>query len=352
MFHLHNRLYVQIDSRISRDDPYVSFGPTVGWEHVPGETEAPSEQLGYASELDSLTVKEFGDMMTKAFAKSDERAYIFADGKTYLRLYAMAVKALLPNVTYDVFRHIFLCKKATFNVSLLNMHKPRTDILHDVTIKDSVVKELFEFDDPFKEVFKHLFSISPDNLSLEWRILRLFTDNRLGKLPRTLRNILRRIALANTYDALDVWGRMIANPDAWEFAGCDIDTLMNGQSVFEGALNFRYLNNPMFLQPNLFDNEPTQHWILGLLDELIMVLDHCDEGPTAGRTRLVRQLMTSEENLADPEVLKQRVLTMFKGPKRLALPNVDSGKYDENLVRYILTEDVDVLRKCVEGAIW
>lgn len=351
MYHLHNKLYVQIDSRIERDEPYISLGPTVGWEHIPGELDKPAEQLGYAKSLDDLTPETFKELFAKAFAQED-KVYIYADGKTYLRLYAMVVKALLPGVTIDVFRRIFLCKKATFNVSLLNMHKPMTDILHDVTINEGVVQELYAFEDPLLETLQTFLSVDPNGLSLEWRMLRLRTDDRVGKLPKTLRNILRRIALANTYDALDVWGRMIANPDAWEFAGCDINTLLNGQSVFEGTLNFRYLNNPMFLQPNLFKNEPTQHWLLGLLDELILVLEHCDEAPTAGRTRLVRQLLLSEDNLADPEVLKERVMIMFNGPKRLALPNADSGKYDENLVRYILTEDVEVLRKCVEGALW
>jgi hypothetical protein len=351
MYHLQNKLYVQIDSRISRDDPYVSIGPNVGWNHVPSETESPAEQLGYASSLDDLDVDSFSELLTNAFDQED-KTYIFVDGKSYLRIYAMVVKSLMPGVTYDVFRRIFLCKKATFCVSLLNMHKPATDILQDVTINDVVVKELFEFEDPLKEAVLNLLAINPDSLSLEWRMMRLFTDNRIGKLPKTMRNILRRIALANTYDALDVWGRMIANPDSWEFAGADIDTLMNGQSIFEGTLNFRYLNNPMFLQPNLFKNEPTKHWILGLLDELILVLEHCDEAPTAGRTRLVRQLMTEDADLSDPEVVKARIMIMFNGPKRLALPNADSGKYDENLIRYILTEDVAVLRKCVEGAIW
>ncbi|MNS36540.1 hypothetical protein D3C72_687330 [compost metagenome] len=131
-----------------------------------------------------------------------------------------------------------------------------------------------------------------------------------------------------------------------------MNTLLNGQSVFEGTLNFHYLNSTMFLQPNLFDNKPTDQWIKGLLLELITVLDHCDEAPTAGRTRLVYQLLTSEEDLLDPEVLKLRVLTMFKGAKRLALPNADSGKYDENLVRFILSTDPELLKDCVKGATW
>ncbi|MNZ21807.1 hypothetical protein D3C78_388880 [compost metagenome] len=351
MYHLRDKIYVEIESRISRNVPYVSISPQIGWEYVKGEYEEVAEQLGYTVSLDDIDSARFKEMFGKLFDQKD-KAMLFCDGKTYLRLYAMLVKAILPGVTLDVFRWIMLCKKATFNVSLLNTRKPNTNILAEITINDAVVKELYEFRDQHQADFNELVLDNPDGLSLEWRILRLFTCDRVGKLPKTLRNILRRIALANTYDALDVWGRMIANPDAWDFAGCDMATLLNGQSVFEGTLKFRYLNNPMFLQPNLFDNEPTRDWILGLLKELILVLDHCDEGPTAGRTRLVLSLMTSEENLQDPEVLKQRVLTMFKGAKRLALPNADSGKYDENLVRYILTENLGVLRKCVEGAAW
>lgn len=351
MYHLRDRIYVEIESRISRKKPYATISPQVGYEYVPVEYEEVAEQLGYAQSLDDLDSAKFKALFEKLFGQKD-KAFLYVDGKTYLRLYAMLVKAVMPNVTLDVFRWIMLCKKATFQVSLLNMHKPTTNILNEVTINDKVVKELFAFKDQHQEVFTELVTADPDALSLEWRIMRLFTDDRVGTLPKTLRNILRRISLANGYDALDVWGRMIANPDAWEFAGADMNTLLNGQSVFEGTLNFRYLNSTMFLHPNLFDNKVTDTWLVGLLKELILVLDHCDEGPTAGRTRLVLQLLTSEEDLMQPETLKLRVLTMFKGAKRLALPNADSGKYDENLVRFILSTDPELLKDCVKGATW
>ncbi|MNB58435.1 hypothetical protein D3C75_47760 [compost metagenome] len=352
MYHLRDRIYVEIESRISRKRiPYATISPRVGFEYHPVEHEEVSEQLGYAVSLDALEGDAFKDLFDKIFTQKD-KVFLYVDGQTYLRLYTMLVKAVMPNVTLDVFRWIMLCKKATFQVSLLNMHKPTTNILNEVTINEQVVQELFAYEDPHQEVFGELVTENPDSLSLEWRIMRLFTDNRVGKLPKTLKNILRRIALANGYDALDVWGRQIANPEAWDFAGADMNTLLNGQSVFEGTLNFHYLNSTMFLQPNLFDNKPTDQWIKGLLLELITVLDHCDEAPTAGRTRLVYQLLTSEEDLLDPEVLKLRVLTMFKGAKRLALPNADSGKYDENLVRFILSTDPELLKDCVKGATW
>jgi len=351
MYHLRNKAYVEIESRITRTQPYLSISPQIGYEHVPGTYEEPAEQLGYATSLDALEPEAFTEMFNKAFT-STEKVFIYADGKTYLRLYAMAVKALLPSVTLDVFRWIFLCKKATFNVSLLNIHKPATNILAEMTIDEKLVVELFKANEPLQAAMTTLMCAAPDQLSLEWRVLRLFTCDRVGKLPKTLRNILRRIALANTHDALDVWGRMIADPGMWDFAGCDMNTLLNGQSVFEGTLNFQYLNNPMFLQPGVFENEPSRDWVLGLLKELIQVLDFCDEGPTAGRTRLIYQLMTSDTNVYEVDALKERVITMFRGNKRLALPNADSGKYDENLIRYVLHEDVEKLRTCVVGAQW
>lgn len=351
MYHLRNKVYVEIESRIARNNPYISIGRQIGYEYVPGTFETPAPQLGYAQSLDDLDAVGFKAMFSPAFA-SDEKTFVYVDGETYLRLYAMVVKALLPSVTLDVFRWIFLCKKATFNVSLLNIHKPATNILAEMTINEEVVRKLFDTTEPLQTAVTELMCEAPDQLSLEWRILRLFTCGRVGKLPKTLRNILRRIALANTHDALDVWGRMIADPGMWEFAGCDMDTLLNGKSIFEGTLNFHYLNNPMFLQPGVFENEPTKEWVVGLLKELVQVLDFCDEGPTAGRTRLILQLMTDETNIYEAEALKERIITMFRGAKRLALPNADSGKYDENLIRYVLHEDVEKLRKCVEGAAW
>lgn len=350
MYHLFDNVYVDTQTRIDRTQDIIAISNQIGVEFFPGANEVVGKQLGYAPSLDEMSKQDFYDMFVAA--KASRKVTVYCCGETYLRLYAMLVKALLPNVDIETFRWIMLCKKATFNTTLTNIRKPAIDVLSSVVITGEVIQKLFDLEDPMQEQMQQLVLLEGTTLSLEWRILRLKTDQRVGMLPKVLKRILHRIALANTHDALDVWGRVLTEPENWEFGGCDFDSLLNAPTVFEGSMALTFANNPMFLQPNLFDQEPSDDWIKGLLSELIPMLTHCDEGPTAGRTKLILHLLQQPVNLYNPQACLERVMVMFHGPKRLALPNRDSGKYDENLIRYILRTDESALKACVEGAEW
>lgn len=351
MYHLRNKVYVELDSRAERLKPYVSFGKLIGYEFVKNEDGKLGEQLGYAVSLDDMEPKKFREAFEALFAQPDT-AHVYADGKTYLRLYAMLIKALLPGVTFNVFRRIFLCRKATFNSLLVNFHRSIVNEVDGMVINDVTVRELYELDDIHQETFTELLTESPDDLSLEWRTLRLFTDDHMGDIQRSLRRLVHRTALANSQDCLDVLGRMITDDSTWEFLGCDADTLMNGVTVFEGVLNFPQLSNPIFLKPGLFDMVQHRDWYMRLLKESIQVLDYCGEKAVANCSRLILDMIEKDIDGYTPATLRGRLLELFAVENRLALPGIVAGKYDENLMRYVMAEDVDVWRQCLEGADW
>jgi hypothetical protein len=351
MYHLFSDVYVESERLIDRSKDTITISPRIGFEHTVQESIVPGEQLGYAVSLDELEPEAFYELFEKAY-HHDGKVMVYCDGKTYLRLYTLLVKAVLPGIDLETFKWVMLCKKATFNMLLSNIGGPATEVLDTISINTDTIEALYKVEDPLTVVMKRLTLINPDLLSLEWRILRLLTCERVGRIPETLNNILRRIALANTHDVLDVWGRVLVDPQHWEFAGCDQETLLNADSVFEGCLNLPYIGSKMFLKPGLFTTYPSDEWLRGLLSELIPVLERCDEAPTAGRTKLILKLMESKDNLYLPAACQHRLRVMFHGPQRLALPNRDAGKFDENLIRYILSADVSQLRACIQGAEW
>lgn len=351
MYHLFKDVYVDSEQLIDREMDVITISPFIGFEQIETPLNNNGEQLGFATSLDELSPEQFQELFTKAF-NHDNKVMVFCDGPTYLRLYTLLVKALLPKLDFDTFKWIMLCKKTTFQMLLSAIGGPATEVLSTVKINNAVVKELFEKEDPLLEAMQELILLDPNMLSLEWRILRLVTDGRVGNIPKTIKNLLRRIALANTHDVLDVWGRIVCDPVNWEYGGCDQDTLLDADSVFAGCLNLPYTSHKMFLKPGLFENVPSDDWLCGLLSELVPLLQKCDEGPTAGRTKIILNMLESKDNLHDPVICLDRVMTMFHGPKRLALPNRDAGKYDENLIRYLLGASHDTLKRCVEGAQW
>ncbi|MNI37013.1 hypothetical protein D3C73_910850 [compost metagenome] len=145
---------------------------------------------------------------------------------------------------------------------------------------------------------------------------------------------------------------MITDPEHWDYAGADFDTLLDAPSVFQGAMKLVYTNNPIFLKPGLFEKFPQDEWLCNLLEELHPLLERVGEGPTAKRTKLILELLKDRKNITDSGECLERCRLIFTGPDRLAMPNRDSSKYDENLIRYILGRKQEELAVMFEGATW
>lgn len=351
MYHLFNSVYVDTERRVNRAVSNITISKHIGFEYHPGPNEQAGEQIGFAQSLDDVEPRMLLAWLTLAM-QSDEKVFIYCDGETYVRLYSLLVRTVFPNLDLLTYKWIMLCKKATLHTSLTNWKQAGCEVLAGVELNTATITASFENPDPLTDMFKELLSSDRDVLSLEWQLVRLMAEETVGCIPTRLKNILRRIALANTHDALDVWGRVITDPEHWEFAGADLDTLLDAPSVFEGCMLFSYTNNRMFLKPGTLEKEPKDVWLLGLLRELAPLLDRVGEAATAKRTRLILEMLESEADLNDPAVLLERVRQMFTGADRLALPNRDSSKYDENLIRYLLGRSQVDLTYYLEGATW
>mgnify|MGYP003407543699 CR=1 FL=1 len=351
MYHLFNSVYVDTERRINRAVDNITISKYIGFEYQPGPNETAGEQIGFATSIDQVEPDVLFQWLTIAL-QSDKKVFIYCDGETYVRLYSLLVRTIFPNIDLLTYKWVMLCKKATFNTSLTNWKQAGCEVLAGVEITTRTITESFENPDPLLPWFKQLLSTDRDVLSLEWQFVRLIAEDEVGEIPARLRNILRRIALANTHDALDVWGRVVTDPTHWEYAGADLDSLLDAPSVFEGCLLMSYTNNRMFLKPGMMHTYPKDAWLCGLLRELDPLLDRVGEGPTAKRTRLILEMLESEDDLTDPVVLLARVKQMFLGADRLAMPNRDSSKYDENLIRYLLGRSKEDLQTYLQGATW
>lgn len=348
MYHLLKSVYVDNETRIDRSKDVITISPKIGFEHV---IEEKGKQLGYALSLDDFDPVDFHDLMDKAI-ESEDRVMIYCDGSTYLRLYTMLIKAIMPKIDLDTFLWIMLCKKATFNTTIVAGGEPSQDTLAQMTINVKVCHDLFSSADKLQPVFDELVSENPDFLSLEWRIAKLRTEGRVGKIPGVLNTILRRIALSNAHDAMDVWGRHLTREKNWEMAGADLTTLLNAPTVFEGCLNLPHLGHQQLMRPGLYDFSPTKPWIMGMLSEAVGLMNALEDESSAKRAARILELYGADDNLRDPEVCLKRVTDMFAGEMRIALAFKDTGKYDENLIRFFLERDLDQLKAALEGSDW
>ena len=351
MYHLFSQAYVDSELRIDRTKDVITISSQIGYEHVPAEFETVGKQLGYATSLDAFDPEKFREVFTAAY-ESKDKVMVYCDGDTYVRLYAMLIKALFPKIDFETFRWFLLCKKATFNTIIVAQGEPRNDVLSSVVINGKVAKALFEKEEALQTVIDELVNVSTDELSLEWHIAKLRVKGATGKVPKTTKNILRRIALSNAHDAMDVWARQLTRPEFWDIAGADIDTLLNADTVFEGCLSLPHLASQQLLRPGLFDFRPNDTWIKGMLKEAVDLMYKLEDESSAKRAAKILELLTDDRDMGVSENCLDRVNTMFNGEMRIALAMRDTGKYDENLIRHILAMDKATLEAALKGAEW
>jgi len=353
MYHFINRVYVDTSLLLDHDAKRMTIGKQIGYEYAKVSEFDPEGgvQLFYAESLDAVDHKAFKDAMVQAVS-SDEKTTIFCDSDTYVRLYGMFIKALFPNIDFDTFKWIMVCKKAMFNSSVSSRGEPSVDVLSKLVINGAVVKAVYDSEEELQDIIDELVRDNAEELSLEWQIIRLRLDGKYGKIPRVTKNILRKIALSNAHDALEVWARHITRPENWDMAGADIDTLLNGQTVFEGCLRLPHLSSTVLMRPGLYAYRPTDEWLMGMLREAIKLMTHLEDESSAKRAAKILELLADTRPMSDPANCMDRIQVMFNGPMRIALAMRDNGKYDESLIRLILSLDDDKLKDILEGAAW
>lgn len=351
MFHLFNSVYVDSEQRINRYHNTIDISPTLGYEFFPPTNSNMGKQIAYAQSLKDWDEDKFYEVFDQVFG-SKEKTFVYCDGETYLRLFSLLVKAMLPKATLDVWRWLFLCKKANFQVSVVANGEPLVEVLSSVVINDDVIQKLHKMHDPLLPAMKRLVEKDSHALSLEWHVLKLVVEGVTGKVPRATKHILRRIALSNAHDAMEVWGRQITRPQYWDEVGADIDTLLNAESVFQGCVNHAHMSNPILTRPGMYDFKPNDTWLSGMLDEAATMMDMLEDESSAKRARMIKALLMDTADIRDPVVCLKRVVDMFAGEHRIALAYRDSGKYDEGMIRYFLREDKAVLAAALDGATW
>lgn len=337
MYHLFNKIYVEVEDRAVIELPQINISEQTGFEFIEHPYGLPrGAQLGYALSLDEFTDEWWLELLTKANSVN-EKVMIYVDSKTYTRIYAMILKALMPNIAYDTFKMFFICIKATYDTSTVNFHDTVTDHSSSVVINGAVVEELYFLKDPLVPALRELYLSDTNGISLEWRIIKLRAKNDVGTIPKVIKNIMRRTALSNSHDAMDDWGRVIVDQSRWNLSGCTMDSLLESESTFSACTNFGVLTEAFLRTQNAMAARGSESWIKQLLEKIIIVLTSCGDLPSATRSQNLLNCFNSKQDLQDPAMCLERLNFLFNGgPAQFRLAHLDSAKYDENLIRHVL----------------
>ncbi|MNI91908.1 hypothetical protein D3C73_1496320 [compost metagenome] len=89
-----------------------------------------------------------------------------------------------------------------------------------------------------------------------------------------------------------------------------------------------------------------------MLQEAVELMHDLEDESSSKRAAQILALLQDDSNMREPENIMRRVNCMFAGEMRIALAMRDTGKYDENLIRHILTTDLKALQAALVGASW
>lgn len=353
MYHLFDKLYVEVDGRAVVEQPQINISENTGFEFVEHPLALPrGEQLGYGLSLDAFSKEEFAALLSRA-VDYKSKVMLYVDNATYTRLYALILKSLFPDIDYATFKMFFICIKATYDTSTVNFHDTVVDHSNSVTINRKVVEDLYNYDDPLLTTLQDLFLSDTNGISLEWRIIKLRAKGIVGALPKTIKNIMRRTALSNSHDAMDDWGRVIVDPTRWDISGCTEDSLLDSVSTFAACKNFGSLTEEFLRTPQAMGTRSSNRWIIDLLETIVVVLTSCGDLPSAARSQNLLDCFNSPDDLEEPELCLARLNFLFDGgPARFRLAHLDSAKYDENLIRFVLRLSDENVNKLFGTSQW
>lgn len=353
MYHVLGKVYAETEFRCEDEANQINVSDHSGYQRIAhAMAKRQGFQLGFGRNLDAWTAEEFEALLVRGLGFG-EKVMIYLDGPSYTRLFGAMVKALFPGISYELFKMFFVCAKATFDTGTVNLHDTLTDHSAAVQINREVVDRLYAFDDHISYALANVFERFPDEISLEWRIIKLRAFGIVGNIPETILNLQRRTALNNSHDAMDDWGRIIMDPTRWELSGATVDGILDAGSCFEACVNFKAVNDPALRLPGVLHYEMPDEWLIELLEEIVVIMKACGDLPCAGRNQNLLDAFKSGEDLYDPAICIKRLRMIFdNGIDGFRLGHLDSVKYDENLIRYVLRTEASVWQALMEDSTW
>lgn len=356
MFHLLGDVYVDHEVDSDQRSNQINLSQWRGFQWMPGyyEFQGTGTQLGWATSLDEIKPGDFYAMFLRAVEFRD-KVIVYADSESYTRLYALLLLALFPNIDERTFRLFFICIKATYATGTVTLHDRSSFQEMTVAINRKVVQELWDKrkTDPLVKPMRQLVEALPEKTSLEWRILRMMATKDVGTIPDTIRNLMRRTAMSNSLDAMDDWGRVIADPTRWSVSGATEETLLDSDSIFQACVNFGDLANPTIRNPDTKKIAYTNQWYIDLLENIVKVLTDCGDLPSAGRSARLRELFMDETDVTVYENMLARLQRLFDGGNdNFRLGHSDSIKYNENLIRLAVRMSDEQIKALCEGSPW
>ena len=355
MYLLFKSVYVETDRRRREGYNFVDFSTTTGYRYShPDGAPWIGDQLAYGQTLEDLTPFEFGKLMYRLI-NSNEKTYIYSDSKNYSRMFSIWIKALFPTVTLEQFKFFFLNMQAMFEVHRMLYSIKEYDVTETLCFDLARVIELYEMDDIYVAPMRRVIRTQHNDefLSLEWRLIKLITENDMGSIPGQLKHMIRRAVIGYGRMALEEWANIVTNPDMWEYAGTTLDKLLENPTTPSACSNIGALGDAIFNTAECYSAEVDNAWMMAVLDKCIETYERAGRTTHINRISRLRDFVNPDFVFDTPEKCLEFIDSVFGHNRNsIQLAYADTCKYNPPLIRWLLRQDKATLTALKEDAKW
>lgn len=354
MFHLFNSLYVEVDQEVDETVVRAVVSEQMGLPFLKVEDNSDAvEPLLIGSDLDQVGQLDFEAFLNSAVGL--DKAFLYVDESAYIRIWAALVFTYLPEVDYETFRYLFLCKKGILNCRTTTSMRERSNNINPVVIVEPKVRKAFDFvkTDWLLGVFDKYVSNPEIVRSIEWDILGVRLGNPMGTIPSRLRSMIDRVLMTNVPDIMGYLSTFMGDPAKWSLVGADLDTLLGEETVFQGCYNLNYLSNAEFVMlSNINDRYPID-WLVEMIEELLMILRYNNDLSVVGYLENILDVYKKGFVIEDSSALMSLLHRFFDhGLKMVRISQRDIGKHDDNLLRFAINTPLETLSRITKGSKW
>lgn len=338
MYHLYNKIYVELDSEEFGKYSFINISKTTGLEYIDKQTaHLGIEQLAFKTSVDDFTVKDFSDLLKKANSHYD-KVIIYTDVETYLRLYSILLKTLFYNISLEQFKTLFTIFKISYQqATSAHVDSANFNTIDKISITNEIVTELFNKTEPHIESFKCLFLSNMNKLSIEWRILMMRHRKIAINIKPILKNIIYRSSIGIAHDVLRMIGLFIYIEDKQEMLGCDRNSLLDYDIMYGACKNFPYHNEFLQYKDAGYGLEMPSGWFKSLLNESRIIFEFTNINKYNGTHILIECIDILEKEETFTNCLE--ILNKLFNTDKFIFRTIDNdlGKYNVVLMRYVLS---------------
>ncbi len=288
---------------------------------------------GSSTTLTVISIDCFREWLLGCMA-TPMRNVVRLDARDYLILYSIQVLSIYPDMTFTEFREILMTVRTKISINqVLSGQYP--DNTKDFFSHDSLL-DMFS---NYREYSGIMRSVCYSNLNtwpFEWRVWDCIkSDIPADTLIIEAIDLQYRNLTALGIEALREIQHLVGDRRNWDALGCDLDTLMGGDTIIDGILGLPHLTSKSFICNVGIPGSIPLEQLIDVVHDALTVFNIAKDKHMIdrGEWHLHTAKMMLTESVSTIDTIKRLFVGRVDGCR---VNDLDHTNYNETLINYFI----------------